>query len=1347
MLLACLFVHGLATIQTSKNRIRLATLSENPAPGTIHDRLKVYHLSASCVSTRADLFTADAITPTFAAPNAATICDIRVLTKQPGHADLQITADGDTLLVPVHFSDLVNISIPLTDSTLYVGERVLFRLRGTDDRLQEFDTLHGLNVIWEHNTGHIRGVPIDNTSFSTAYDNFLETDKYIGEAIEEVAETVLTATVTRFKQADQAIVNKTTTATLKIIRPFVFDPSDYVFMPGATIGPLTLWRGYSSSGLIVKDSSRPKVELSDVNLTVKNSKIATLNGFVAKGVTIGDTEVHAVHPDHYREDPTVYLHVRNPDSGSWPEQWIKDPARKSEFGGPGPWEPSAAALVLFAPCEADSCPARMPIITPAAIPWVFSDNWRPVGTHEVTASYPDNPGFAVKGIVHTCAKITASENPLYLAIGHDGFVLKVEGGSGFFSITAKDDSIVAIKTTRLADSWEVEFTTKAIGDTEIFIDDQKLTNWNATVRVHVREIAPFDLLLLPGSELYIGDELSWSGGPQTRGESGGLVNFSFLLPAVVAISDQAVLGSDLVGRGIGFAELTVAFGTVRSAPAVVNVFERLTVQNVQGTAFKTLNIGRRNGPVPWPAPHAFQYEAIECPGASVRLLNQTFVEFERSFNGTCTLVVQNGKFDGNPAPIRASAPFEVTLNEITSFRPFIRDGESRDFAGACDMPTLAFRLARRTESIPKGHPLQIEIHAVGPGDVDLGLFRPDHLVVTVTHGGLPVDPEGAIPVESAVQIRVAALGELPEFLVTVTPVAPHYLSRTEDLVLYLRAGYHEGVRVIDGSGRFAATGGNVSVSERALAIRPGSPRAPATIVVVDSCIPGNDANLTVLTDDIAAVELDGPARGAIGHTFTFTRAVRSLSGRQFAPETLALMTFSHTPLEMVPWGGDKYDWVPKAIGVQPVEVTVDGKSARHYVDVFPVPEFDGEIVMFKNRTAPYHLIGGTGDLRDYEYSFGNETVATVDPAKGIVAGSEAGETSLIARLENAPPAKTRVKVIEIYGILIEQSTTTPYVGSYALFRAWLNTSEPKLIFARNVTWSVSGATNWKIDAETLVIRAERPGDITITADCLWLTQSITVTVDYELVVDQTHLLLAIGSSENISVQNDLAVTLSAPGNGLSFGPGNSVKAVLPGRYVVSVSYESQLKTVAVVASDPETLYRENRTQREHVLDPDGQEYGDSDAAHEAKKARAGGEEPIWPHKFVAGEPDDRATRGLFGYLDVDGPNPWGAMTGCLLRVNPGGTVSFEVDPPAGDVTAELVSVDLEVSIGGRGKVAEVTVTAANTFRSPGRIILLHTPSGRKFEVTVEADEAAGGKALLALFGLVGSGGYLLSRLV
>jgi hypothetical protein len=513
------------------------------------------------------------------------------------------------------------------------------------------------------------------------------------------------------------------------------------------------------------------------------------------------------------------------------------------------------------------------------------------------------------------------------------------------------------------------------------------------------------------------------------------------------------------------------------------------------------------------------------------------------------------------------------------------------------------------------------------------------------------------------------------------------------------------------------------------------------------CIPENKANLTVVTQDIERVELAGQRSAAVGFPLDFERSVFSTNGQAFSPETIAIMNFSHSPDALIPHHGTNYSWTPTTIGAQPIRVCVDGHCAECVVDVFPQPEFDSEYLVFKDRDVPYKINGGPGDLTAYEYVFTDQNVASVDPAAGLFHGTQRGSTGVVAALRNARPTRTKVTVIEIYGILFEQSTETPYVGSYILFRAWLDTShERRNILAHNVSWAVEGAANWTIDAENLVIYGEKPGNVTISATCLGFERSLTFNIDYELVVKPAHILLAIGATANVTVERDLPVNLSTTVNGLAFGE-NSITAISPGKYAVSVGYHSQLKSIAVVASDPETIYVENETKRQHVLDPDGQEYDDVDAALRAKRPKPGKSEIEWNHEFRTGQPDDRDTRALFGYTDADGASPWGVLVGCSVTVNPGGSVSVDAEVNPENISIELVSQELNVTFGPGKKGAEITVSAGNEFKAPGRVVLIHTVSGKKLDLRVLAAEGKGAKLLLAIVTLVGSGGYLVSRLV
>jgi hypothetical protein len=721
-----------------------------------------------------------------------------------------------------------------------------------------------------------------------------------------------------------------------------------------------------------------------------------------------------------------------------------------------------------------------------------------------------------------------------------------------------------------------------------------------------------------------------------------------------------------------------------------------------------LDIGKKQGPVPWPN-QTEQRVALECPGSSPTLTNDWFIEFSGEFSGSCSLTVQNTVSALNKNPILAIAKFEVTLKAIISIAPFIRD---RSSAGLCDYVPPQFRLARPSESIPVNHTLEYEIHALGPDKQDLGAFVHDRLVVTVD-GVASSSPTGSIVVTRPIAITTSPIGTALGQDCSVIDVPLHSLDNEEEL-LYKRQPTATIVEIFGGSGQFTPKGEGTSIEGRSLFLNPAPSAASRNVQIIDSCVPDREISLIVHTEDIDHIALTGPNLSAVGVLLHFTLSLKSSSGLDFDERIYALMSFAWLPGAMITEDKRSYSWTPTESGVQPIQVTVDEKQAILNVNVYPGLEFiNKSIVLFANRSQTFSITGGPPDLSLYEFAVENSSVVRVDGPTCKVFGISAGTTVVTASLENFPPAQLEVNVIEVFGLRIEQTTDTPYIGCLVILRVWLKTSQPDDIFARKVGWEVQGASNWTRDGELLVLCPDKAGTVTVTANCLWFTETINVIVDERLQVSPTHLTLALGTSYAFEVLNNLEVNVTTPDD---TGIGTNQHSTLLtandiGAYAVLVQHKSQWQTITVVVTEPTTIYANSGSNTTHLLDHDGHEYDKHEPIEDSD---------LLDHQIIPGEPDDTETRHLFDDDDLSMGTEalWGKLPALPLKVRPGRSFQFKVIPPASALDwsgSDGLAVTIEGETG-----ATVTISASDTFTGPGEIQFRHIGTGQQLSVPVEA---------------------------
>jgi hypothetical protein len=179
-----------------------------------------------------------------------------------------------------------------------------------DEKGQELDSLHGVNIEWTYDEAVVRplGAPDDLGSFAVELGHFIETDMFLAQLIGEAQETKLTAIL-----KDHGL---TAEVSFKVVRPFVFDPQDVSMTPGSET-ELQLWRGFVGEGQkFRRDENSPKVDVTDasqVTFTSSNPDVARVVGSKVVAFKVGECEIRAVHADHYRDDAKVRVRVLDPE--------------------------------------------------------------------------------------------------------------------------------------------------------------------------------------------------------------------------------------------------------------------------------------------------------------------------------------------------------------------------------------------------------------------------------------------------------------------------------------------------------------------------------------------------------------------------------------------------------------------------------------------------------------------------------------------------------------------------------------------------------------------------------------------------------------------------------------------------------------------------------------------------------------------------------------------------------------------------------------------------------------------------------------------------------------------------
>ena len=1173
MLFALLPLAVISQLQISHTNVRLPfRLEDSPAKPTA--TIEIEKSNARCRSLDTSVVTVNATR----GRNGNTLChlSIEITQQEPVSAEVEVIWGDETLSVPVYVSTIESIEIKTITRNLYMSSINNFKVEAKDEVGNVFTCLDGLDVEWGfENQTMFTVMNVHDTPFKQRYADGLPPDHIIVKPIEQ-GQSKLRATLPQWGRSCEVL--------LKVSRAIVFSPKEYYLMKGAETR-LRLYNAQLGASNQILSVVKPEDEIfvaeqRDLEMTVEKPEIARVDEYGnVRALDLGESKVQVKNTVVTGYQAHALVKVVPPTEGKWDEQWIKvkdslpdDPA--------GPYSPVTSTIVVTS--------RNRPVVMPEHITWVLSDEWKELGTHLVAATLPEYPDLRVLGKVHTCKRPYFERELVSIPLGHNGYETVLKDGSGFFKYTVSDPSVCELRGNKIY--------TKGIGEATIIAEDLKLPGYKAEMKVVIAELQNIDFRVTQ-KELYIGDKVHYEFVATYVNAQGSVVSFDYVETSGVVVGDPSIIGHDLIGRKQGFTTVKFKIADKESDVIHMNVFPRLQVQSpIHGTSRRRLPLNRRGGPVKW-NDGSGQTSEITCEGTKVTVHPNDEVEFHEDYDGECSLIVQNERTASNQNPIRAEAKFKVINRAIARLGLVLHDPNS---INDCNFVPRVGDLDVLFEhvSIPQRHTLVGKLYAYGTDGKNLGEYTSPTCVIRVrTASGQEQDFDGSVVVGEDMSITVIEEG-LPDFIVHVDSIPPHGLKGGDDsIVLYEKEKSATHKEIIGGSGNFTIRGDYAEIEDRTIKIFPLSEISVRTITVIDRCIPENSINLSVNTESAASLTIVGPTVGVVGQTLEFETVLTSPSGQHISEKSFRLVRWTSKP-EILKTE-DNVHWTMVALepGRYDLEITADDILATHTVKIFDRMTFEEDLIyMYVNEKRILHVVGGPDNPKDIEYVSNDTSIVRIDDGTHMVA-VHPGFAEITAHVPSNPaikPTTLRVRVLEARALLLEVSTQTPYVDSYVHIVARIET-DIGIREATSVAWEVDGNNQWeKLYDSSLMVKGAKEGYVIVTAST-WqqLTNTTTIYFDYKLnVLTPRTILLPVGTSYVVTVEDDLPVDVTCPTNGVKI-EGNTIHAQQEGEYVVIVKYKQQWSVIGVTVSKPNLLYLNSlaaATVKPRLLDVDGQEY-------------------------------------------------------------------------------------------------------------------------------------------------------------
>lgn len=1106
-------------------------------------------------------------------------------------------------------------------NSLYVNSFCQIHVTAFNDNGLIFSSINGTEIEWGYFQSDMGDRPFDfyKLSDTPIKGESLPPDYNIIRP-KRVALTNLTC---KLVKRDAKMANQ----PFQFVEPITFSPGSLYMLRGAEAF-LHLYYAVVVDNEIVPDAGREvnlttDFELFRIKANVPSIAEVTLGGRV-DARSLGKTTVTARDKSMLSNIANANVNVVVPDDALWPEQWIKTGDQDTGDGAGGPFEPDASTIVLLF--------ENNTLIVPDDLEVRISDNWRPAGTHSVTAEFPD-VGFSHAGTVHTCPPPRVEPDYVRLPVGYNNYQFKILGGSGHFNFTYDDSMLLVDHEPHSAPEEQEDgrilsahsLSPLREGEAVITIVDEKLPGYSTTLTIVTAKPMSIDLQV-HSSELFVGEKFTnYSAYVYDKDH-----NLFDNIEAVDIIPEDArIVNASLIGSEPGFTRVHASIGDLHSDNKTLMVMERLKVNSpLNGNSMTTLNLGRTGGPLVWPS--SGQSNVITCGDATFEFLdNFTHIKFLRDFKGECTMHVVNDASDENPNPRVVDVNFSVILERLwyVAVLPSDLDSNNVEECGLLmSSPPEDARTARVQQDsdfgslvdrvrIPRGHRLELKLLAYGEENNKLGGYsEPDSSIVLVDSEGRETRYEDPIRVERSMNVTIRIKDDLPAIPLEVEVIQPHGTREPDPFSLYKKKLEGAEAHIVNGSGPFEVDGELVRlVGDRTLHIDP-SFNPLRSVLITDRCIPENNITLHVKTFSIGRLDIEGPAQAVVGEKLEFTAHLITPDGETLPPEFYDQVTWS-TPNGDLKYNNETGKWEITATEPGRLELilTADDSRRSHTVTVFEKikPKHD-YIRMFVGESQAIEFEGLDTD----KIKINSSDPDTVSFDDGLIATAhKPGIITATAYFPDYPffdNQNITIHVLEAKGLILECNKTNlrtgdpVYVGSYVHVIPHILTDIGP-VPPKTISWTVDGSDNWmKIYDHSIVIQGDKEGTVVIDASSInGLSNKTEIYFDHRLALaNGGHIKIPVGTTYQVRPSVDLEnVTYTiAPTSckdavsGVTINETGHITAGAEGRYIVIVGYRNQWEAVPLTITTPSKLILESEAAqivRPRLLDEDYQEYSAS----------------------------------------------------------------------------------------------------------------------------------------------------------
>jgi hypothetical protein len=1088
-------------------------------------------------------------------------------------AQVQNGKTTEDVQVTIYIDEVKSCVITTTARVLYVNSSIdLFTLTGFDVAGNTFTTIDSYKVDWIFNSSEIRRVPVN------------ETDLY--ESEELAANKILVQGMVLGGRPLGAIINEKIEApaiSLDIVEPIYLVPSEYSMLPKSHFTPKLCSRNGGSRGGN-PDKCIKVMKIPDPNFlfTSDDESVATVssNGRIDANNT-GSIQIRVIDQVMPLNRAQMRINVVNPSRIVIPEQYILIGQK-----------PSCADAKFY------DARGRELTDIPDDIKWELTKEYEEVGRHIIKATaFNTTTSF----VVHTCEVPKFNPSSVILVKGQSGYKPVIVGGSSHFTYTVSDEEVIKYS----------KFTGKisAIkeGETVLVAHDEKL-KLDAKLTVYVEEMY-MPRFEFNDREFLAGEKIDYTFKTSTKsGEQ-----FTYLEPYSVQSNDQSVVRSEsntLTAVSQGFANITCKI-TGYEETILIGVFQHVQVRTlITFNVNENPDLNKRFGPLQWPGMDK-PIPSVVCGNTNAKIIDESTLSINDKYKGQCTFSIQNKPTKENPNPRKDSINFTVMATKIVDLAVVLRDelSENHNESGLIGSGINPFESLEITEiRIPAIHPIVFDVYAFANDEKfeSIGAFEDPSMSITDQDGN-QIYNKTLITKPTILTLTPPPTIDVPEKRVKIIPV--HNISTTEFVSIYRYSEKGLEYEIFNGTGEYVIKeGNNANITDTNLVIYPAEliPEMSRTITVADKYIPEYTFTVSVYTEEPAKLEIEGENYCIVDTEAEFTVHVFSLQGNEIQADSLHFTTETENLRQISPT-----KWVYSSKYAEQVNIIISTRGAigSKKIDVLDQIKFSPDnMTLFVNERVKPIVLGG-GVYNELKFESTNESIVNFND--NILQAINPGYVNITAIVPDHPKlgiANLTVRVLNITGVKIERFPEQPYVDSYIHLIPFLET-DAGLQSPRTISWSVEGCNNWEKQYDgSLILRADRVGDITVRCNTHELSEIITIPVDGRLkFATPTKLNLPIGSNYTVKLATELSgvqytvqCAADCNNNGLTINENGHIETSVEGQYIVVARFKSQVAVTIITVSRPAAVFLQSigtSSVQPNLLDNDGQVY---DAANKVE---------------------------------------------------------------------------------------------------------------------------------------------------